>query len=345
MADVKKAYRILVKVWHPDRFKGDETLKMSAQQKLQNINAAYTLLTSRTDTLPRKPKHVNAAQQPQGEQGAAKTESPAGLTPEFERYLARSMRIRRTLSLLLKGCVLLFAIVIGRYVWIAFDLPGLSSGDVHRVYDAGVDNVAPELQGPFQRFLLAFDHDLMKLGLTGPAASLKTAMQPEGDAAKADQSPQAEAALNGKSAKKQSGKAQTTAPASPSRVIHSFITIGSTRDEVLAQQGPPTSSSEDKIVYGRSELDLKDGAVVGWRIDPVSNPIRVKLWPEHPVDTSQSFFTVDSTKDDVLVVQGTPTAFSNDKFEYGGSKVYFRNNRVVSWKDDLSTTPLRARNP
>jgi hypothetical protein len=63
------------------------------------------------------------------------------------------------------------------------------------------------------------------------------------------------------------------------------------------------------------------------------------------VDTSQTFFTVDSTKDDVLVVQGTPTSFSKDEFDYGSSAIYFRNNRVASWKNDLSSIPLKVKNP
>jgi hypothetical protein len=128
-------------------------------------------------------------------------------------------------------------------------------------------------------------------------------------------------------------------------MILSFLTIGSTKDEVLAQQGPPTGATDDKLVYGQSELYLKNGSVTGWKIDPVSNPIRVKLWPEHPVDTSQEYFTIDSTMDDVLVIQGTPTAFSNDKFEYGGSEVDFKRNRVVGWKNDLGSIPLKARMP
>jgi len=52
---------------------------------------------------------------------------------------------------------------------------------------------------------------------------------------------------------------------------------------------------------------------------------------------------VNSSKDEVLVVQGTPTKFSEDKFEYGDSVVNFRNNRVVNWKNDPGSVPLRAR--
>ena len=139
------------------------------------------------------------------------------------------------------------------------------------------------------------------------------------------------------------GAATHQASSTPRHVLLPYITVGSTRDEVLAQQGTPTASSDDKLVYGKSELYLKDGLVTGWRIDPVSSPIRVKLWPESPVDTGLDFFSYGSSKDSVLVVQGTPTAFTEDKFEYGGSVVYFQNNRVVSWKNDPASIPLRVR--
>jgi hypothetical protein len=131
----------------------------------------------------------------------------------------------------------------------------------------------------------------------------------------------------------------TSAPAK----ILSYITVGSTRDEVVAQQGTPTASTEDKLVYGKSELYLKSGSVSGWRIDPVASPIRVKLWPSTAVDPSLSSYTVGSSKDVVLTVQGTPTAFTDDKFEYGKSEVIFRKNRVVSWKEDPESNPLWAR--
>ena len=111
---------------------------------------------------------------------------------------------------------------------------------------------------------------------------------------------------------------------------------------MLAEQGIPGAASEEKLVYGQSELYFKDGAVTGWRIDP-ANPIRVKLWPSTAVDPTLASYTVGSSKDVVLTVQGTPTAFTEDKFEYGRSVVYFRNDRVVSWKEDPGSTPLWVR--
>jgi hypothetical protein len=129
-------------------------------------------------------------------------------------------------------------------------------------------------------------------------------------------------------------------PSAPLRLLP-YVTLGLTRDEVISAQGEPTSSTNDKLMYNASELDLKDGKVVGWKIDPRS-PLRVKLWPEGPVDTSLRVFTVGSTRDEVLVVEGTPTSFSQDRFDYGSSVVYFRDGRVVAWKNGRGSAPLRA---
>lgn len=41
---IKEAYRGLVKVWHPDRFQNDQKLQHKAQEKLKDINAAYTAI-------------------------------------------------------------------------------------------------------------------------------------------------------------------------------------------------------------------------------------------------------------------------------------------------------------
>jgi hypothetical protein len=42
--DLKRAYRDLVQVWHPDRFTANPRLQKVAQEKLREINAAYEAL-------------------------------------------------------------------------------------------------------------------------------------------------------------------------------------------------------------------------------------------------------------------------------------------------------------
>ena len=44
--EVKAAYKMLVKVWHPDRFQSDQKLARSAEAKLKAINTAYSNLSA-----------------------------------------------------------------------------------------------------------------------------------------------------------------------------------------------------------------------------------------------------------------------------------------------------------
>jgi hypothetical protein len=48
--EVKEAYRDLVKVWHPDRFGSDPRLRGKAEDKLKQINNAYLILQSASET-------------------------------------------------------------------------------------------------------------------------------------------------------------------------------------------------------------------------------------------------------------------------------------------------------
>jgi outer membrane protein assembly factor BamE (lipoprotein component of BamABCDE complex) len=207
---------------------------------------------------------------------------------------------------------------------------------VARVVDKGKDTILKGTEGPRARFMNAIERDLRRF-VPGDSATAPPETQ---------QTPQTAPETSQQAALTTSQKTATTsrpngASIAPAK-IQPYITVGSTKDEVLAQQGTPTASTDDKLVYGKSELYLKDGSVIGWRIDPTS-PIRVKLWPSTAVDPSLASYSIGSTKDVVLTVQGTPTAFTSDRYEYGKSIVNFRNNKVVSWKEDPDSTPLWAR--
>jgi curved DNA-binding protein CbpA len=43
-SDVKRAYREMCKVWHPDRFEARSKLRLKAQEKLKQINLAFARL-------------------------------------------------------------------------------------------------------------------------------------------------------------------------------------------------------------------------------------------------------------------------------------------------------------
>jgi curved DNA-binding protein CbpA len=326
--EIKAAYRLLVKVWHPDRFPGDPKLREAAENKLKEINSAFVFLTSPAAKRgPRQqPSHASAYAAHPASPPPAATET--GKTPPVEiPGWIPPFRLWPTIKFFFKVAMLAVAILMGRYLWIAFDLQNSAGDEVTSVYKSGKDNLLQGLEAPKRRFLDAMERDLQRF---------------EWFRSSSESDPQP-APISAENQQPKKSRATTHPIQAAHPAIRSYLTVGSTRDEVLAQQGTPAASSEDKLVYGKSEIYLKDNLVIGWRIDPDSSPIRVKLWPQSPVDPDLEYFTVDSSKDVVLVVQGTPTAFSEDKYEYGGAVVYFRNNRVVSWKNDPASAPLRAR--
>ena len=50
-AEIDRAYKDLVKVWHPDRFTHNPSLRAKAEQKLKRINIAYQFILERS-TVP-----------------------------------------------------------------------------------------------------------------------------------------------------------------------------------------------------------------------------------------------------------------------------------------------------
>jgi curved DNA-binding protein CbpA len=52
-ADIKKAYREQVKLWHPDRYSAGSAMKTLAEKNIQHANLAYALLRNRPPVEPR----------------------------------------------------------------------------------------------------------------------------------------------------------------------------------------------------------------------------------------------------------------------------------------------------
>jgi hypothetical protein len=331
-SEIRRAYRLLAKTWQPERFQGDEKLKEAAAEKLKEITTAFEYLTSTSIERGQGQRPVNAAPfksleetPPEAEaapaEAATASAAPAAAVPAAvpdaipaEQPGQKSEPFSRRTGWFLGIAALACVLLAGKLIWTFLEAHNADSGQVATAGDSGKESApagAPQ---------------------AAPQAAPQTAPQAAQPAPRS---------ANGRQPARSQAATRQSAPAPP--VVQSFITAGSTRAEVLAQQGPPTASTEDKLVYGKSELYLKDGVVIGWRIDPVSSPIRVKLWPQTPVDPRLDFFYYGSSKDSVLALQGTPTGFSENKFEYGGSVVYFQNNRVVSWRIDPASVPLRIR--
>jgi hypothetical protein len=118
--------------------------------------------------------------------------------------------------------------------------------------------------------------------------------------------------------------AQSVAP-------RAYVTVGSTYDAVRAIHGTPTWATDRVWEYGGSRLYFKAGHVIGWDIWPGS-PLKVQLLPATSINPVPASFTIGSTKDEVLAVQGTPTKVTERLWEYGASRVFFTDNRVTRWE-------------
>jgi curved DNA-binding protein CbpA len=336
LGEVKAAYKTLVKVWHPDRFQGDPKLKQEAEKKLKAINAALTYLDAEGKTDGEGRKTGAGQSRPDGASAEGSTaDEPPAQEPVQGPISERATRVPPAKAssfgqkLAIRLLVLAAVLGIGAFFFNIADSAVAADPTTGRYYvefKSRMKNDFAEARAQTwgeleQRYHSIFGGGLETAPVAAPLVSEPAAALPETDTTASSEK-----------------RVSARTPAKPMQLLP-LITVGLTRDEVISARGEPTSSTNDKLMYGRSELDLKDGRVVGWKVDPRS-PVRVKLWPDGPVDTSLRFFTVGSTKDEVLAVQGTPTSFAQDRFDYGSSTVYFRDNLVMVWKD--GSVRLRA---
>jgi hypothetical protein len=326
--EIESAFDVLSRAWNPQRFQNDSAMKAMAEEKLTAIENAHSFLARSS---------VQAAPY-RSEAAGERTEAPIDTVPE-KKALGQVRKTRkqgysdgaeRPLRLpvpILIGCGV---IVSGALVaWVLFKpldsaLMAIPvAGKIYASYKTSVRSSIQELKN--------------KVGIgTGPSGPT---VNP--DATAASPAPNQTAQDTGETApathrttRLQAGSSHTVVRVQP------YITAGLSKSEIIAIQGTPTSETSNELDYGSSKLYFSNDALAGWKID-LASPLRVKLWPDAAVDPALAFFGVGSTKNEVLVVQGTPTFFSESTFGYGSSEVYFKNGRVVSWKSDAAT-PLRT---
>jgi hypothetical protein len=122
----------------------------------------------------------------------------------------------------------------------------------------------------------------------------------------------------------------TQAPAESPRPELGWIWPGSTVGEVYAVQGVPTSTEGETWHYGKSQIRFAQGKVVSWNQHP-ENPLRIAR--DQPVQRQEGIFEVGSTKDEVRAIQGMPVTETETVWDYGPSRVHFKNNRVTYWEE------------
>jgi hypothetical protein len=124
---------------------------------------------------------------------------------------------------------------------------------------------------------------------------------------------------------------------SNSAAAHSF-TIGSTPGEVYAAHGVPSTIENEVWHYGKSRIYFNDGLVTQWDSHP-DNPLRAELGGK-PNPRVPATFAQGSTRAQVRAIQGPPSRDMDSVWEYGTSRVYFNDDRVVSWEES-PLSPLK----
>lgn len=90
----------------------------------------------------------------------------------------------------------------------------------------------------------------------------------------------------------------------------------------------------------QSDYDFSEGvAYIPFADRQASEPTPPARLPHNP---ARGYFTVGSTKDDVLAVQGTPSELNNQVWKYGSSSVFFGGDRVTRW-DVWPGSPLKVK--
>ena len=311
--EIEDTYRTLVKVWHPDRFAHDPKLRMDAEEKLKEINGAHDFLLSHPKQEPSRPSERPPI--PERPFVPSEFDFEGEETDEIRRILRRREKSKLP-GILLRVGFALGAVALLAILWLAGD-SFLSNNEL--------------TARAWNQLKLEVQHDFAVHFGSGATTQAQ-------QSAPAATAPAPEAAPAAVDPKERVGSAPS--PSQHGTGAKPYITAGLTPAEVLSVLGNPTSSSGEKMLYSSSEIDFKNGQVAGWKIDPAA-PIRVKLWSDTPSVPGLSTFGVGSSKSDVIALQGTPTLFSDTEFGYGNSHVYFKNNRVTSWKDSGSA-PLRV---
>jgi phage baseplate assembly protein gpV len=334
LEEVKEAHRDLVKVWHPDRFADDPRLQRKAQEKLKDINQAYEQILP--DALPALPDPAVEPHWPESRfapevrnQGPDATAADSEPPPEpVRRRWGFSPQVAAAFALL--GVTALIVVAVARNDD-AHRTTAADSSSSRETTDALEDapiEVPTFTLGSTQEEVLSVQgtptsveggrwlYELSSVefaggkveGYANVSRNLHVRVEPSSDAAGA--------------------RARGT------------FTLGSTEDEVLAVEGTPTSVEGRRWRYDSSSVDFVDGKVESY--DNAAHNLHVRVNPKSDASVARArgTFTLGSTEDEVLAVQGTPTSIEGERWTYDSSSVSFSNGRVEAYANETQTLHL-----
>lgn len=339
---IREAYRDLVKVWHPDRFEHDPRLRQKAEEQLKEINQAFESLRNYKPTTNagaqtgRSQERASRSASEAGDVGANPTQ-PGSEPPASAPTSARGERptFQGWAWLVIPALVLLFIFARShdsrptRPQPVDFSLPRLAP-------DRRVPEISATLPVPLPT--RGMDSRDTTIPRQGPAEAPTSGLPGAGlsrnqSAARAATKPSLGRTPAAEARARPLPNRGPRPPADANR-----FTVGSSRDDVLRIQGTPDRFTSDSLHYGTSDVFFRDNRVIGWYNGYPR--LKVVLAPSNPT-AGLSHFTIGSTWDEVLAVQGTPDRFTEQSLHYGTSDVHFRSGRVVNWYNGYPRLKVR----
>lgn len=390
--EVKRSYRELAKVWHPDRFAHDPSLLRKSHEKMKQLNEAYQQLCTHLarnksqpswDAGARQSTSTNAAAQGNGSRDSNRTPPPPSNPPNpapastSASKRADAWKWKKVHAVVTASLVAVVFLVIrngtapeqlhprgsrktqredstrdvqgllDHYRKVDIEKtnaefrsfsPGPNGRENPTSHDVGMEDTETTAQSR-----TATSAQLVLSSTHSPPTPVEPTLPnrtPQSNSVNRDPAEASELEANVPKAipvavpKPKVVMRTETAPATP----RYYFTVGSGKDEVLTVQGSPDRFDDRTFHYGGSRVFFVNGRVTSWAI--YYPPLKAKLLPT-AVTATQEFFTVGSTKNDVLAAQGTPDRFDANTFHYGGSSVSFQGDRVQSWA--IYYPPLKAR--
>ncbi len=329
---IKQAYRDLAKVWHPDRFQNDPRLQEKAQEKIKEINLAYDYLKYHRyvpppdDESPYTEQEECYKEEKSAEEESMKCEEPMPTYTSTSKYISFFSRIPKWVTIVV-------AIILIRGLINYLNTPSKPQKTDYKpplYYPIPSKPFSPVIEPipPIEKQKLQ-----NPIAKPPPKTSKVNPKYKQDEALKETKEPSLTSEEKYNEILSQSPDKVVLLPSPKHSVFHDYFTIGSSKEEVLAVQGTPSSIIGETWHYGYSSVKFVNGRVKGY--SNISKNLHVKLSPK--VDSSleyhRGYFTIGSGQEEVLAAQGTPSSIIGNTWYYDYSSVEFVNDRVRGYSN------------
>jgi len=366
-SEVRQAYRALVKQWHPDLHHSESyEIRALAEKKFREIDEAYRRISRSWKKPPRSARYRTGVQKEARPQGRQQSETKAHAAH------AAASRPKIDIRLLFRAKIVLPVLLLVAAIFVLTQLPSFLPDTAVDVETPGPKTFEPlpgaetstssepgETTGPpSSTDLMTPPSPVLPPELLQPKPGAPLAFFMLGSTAAevisvqgAPSRVQGQTWIYGLSEIQfRNGRVwkfnnfdgtlrvRMQPEVSDDHAIPDYITLGSKEQEVLLVQGTPTRVDGDKWYYGFAELVFKNGRVAEY--DNYFGTLKMRILPSSPFGPEQparDFFTIGSSPNEVLAVQGTPTSIGGNRWSFNFAFVFFRNGKVHSVTDSEGT--------